>query len=132
MTTMPRDDVAEAFAALPAEHRDTLLRLRALILDVADDVGAAPVRETLRWGQPSYLSARTADSTAVRLGSTSDGRHVALLFHCRSTVVRDFRDMFPNDFRYDGNRGILFRAGDALQEDKLRLCIGHALRYHAT
>jgi hypothetical protein len=85
------------------------LRLRALILDVADEVGAAPVHEALRWRQPSYLSARPGESTAVRLGSSGDGRHLALLFHSRSTVVRDFRDRFPDDFRYDGNRGILFR-----------------------
>jgi hypothetical protein len=124
--------VAEAFAALPVEHRDGLSQLRALILDVARDVGAAPVQEMLRWGQPSYVSARPRECTTIRLGSTRDRRHFALFIHCQSTVLQVFRSMFPSEFRYDGNRAILFLPGEDLQKDKLRLCIGHALQYRAT
>lgn len=132
MTPDQSEEVAEAFAALPAEHRDGLLKLRALILDVADEVGAAPVQEALRWGQPSYLSARPRECTTIRLGASSDRRHFALYFHCQSTVLPVFRSMFPSEFRYDGNRGILFRPGENLHEDKLRLCISHALQYRVT
>lgn len=125
------DTVGAAFADVPAEHRPGLLELRDLILDVAEEVGAAPVQEVLRWGQPSYVSARPRESTTVRLGSSNDGEHFALYFHCQSSVLRDFQGMFPTDFRYDGNRAILFRPGEDLQKDKLRLCIGDALSYRA-
>ncbi len=123
------DEVAAAFAAMPPDHRTELLRLRQLILDVAEEVGAAPVQEVLRWGQPSYLSSRPRESTAIRLGSREDEGCFALLFHCQSTVVPQFRDMFPTGFRIEGRRGLLFRPGEDLQEDKLRLCIAHALQY---
>lgn len=128
VTDMPTD-VAAVVAAMPDATREHLLRLRALVFDVADEVGAAPVQEVLRWNQPSYLSARPRASTAVRLAPTRDGEHVALLVHCQSSVIPEFRARFPDDFRYDGNRAILFRPGEDLQADKLILCIGHALRY---
>ncbi len=129
MTADLDTEVAEAFDALPAEHRAGLLELRELILEVAEDVGAAPVHEVLRWGQPSYLAAQPRESTTIRLGSSGDGEHFALFFHCQSSVLPEFRAMFPNEFRYDGNRAILFGPGEDLQKDRLRLCIGHALRY---
>ena len=128
--SIPDQEVSDVFAALQAEHREGLLELRALILDVAEEVGAAPVHESLKWGQPSYRSVRPRESTPIRLGSNaSDTRHFGLFFHCRSTVLLDFQSSFPTEFRYDGNRGILFQPGEDLQTDKLRLCIGHALRY---
>lgn len=129
MRPKPSDEVAAAFAALPREHQDGLRQLRELILDVANEVGAAPVHEALRWGQPSYLSTQPRLSTPVRLGSSRDRKHFALLFHCQSTVLSEFQAMFPDDFRYEGNRAILFRPGEELQPEKLRLCIGHALNY---
>ena len=125
-----KNEIAAAYRRLPPEHQTGLGELRQLILDVATEVGAAPVQEVLRWGQPGFLPARTQDGTTIRLGSSADGEHFAIYFHCQSTVLSDFQDLFPNDFRYDGRRGILFAPGEDLQHDKLRLCIGHALRYH--
>jgi len=129
VTQDPTEEVAAAFGTLPADHRTGLLELRALILEVAEEVGAAPVQEALRWGQPSYRSVRPRESTTVRLGSSKDREHFGLYFHCQSTVLRDFQGLFPNDFRYDGYRAILFRPGEDLQTEKLRLSISHALQY---
>ncbi len=129
MPPTPPDDVADAIAALPDEHRSTIAALRRLIFDVAEDVGSAPLVEELKWAQPSYRSARARESTPVRLGTTADGEHAALLVHCQSSVIPDFRAMFPTEFRYEGNRAILFAPDDDLQVDRLRLCIEHALRY---
>lgn len=128
----PIDAIADAFAKLPEEHQAGLMALRGLILEVAEEVGAAPVQEVLRWGQPSYLSVRPRESTTIRLGSSKDNESFGLYFHCQSTVLSDFRGAFPTNFRYDGNRAILFRPGEDLQEEKLRLCISHALQYRAT
>ncbi len=132
MHPAPPDRVAEAFAGFPDEHRATLDSLRSLIFDVADEVGAAPLTEELKWGQPSYRSARPRESTPIRLASTADGDFVALLAHCQSSVIPDFRAMFPADFRFDGDRAILFRPGEDLQPNRLRLCIEHALRYRVS
>ena len=131
MTQSPPEDVAAALGQIPAMHQTGLQKLRQLILEVADELDAAPVNEVLRWGQPSFLPARQRDGTAIRLGISADGRHLAMFFHCQSTVLADFQDQFPDDFRYEGRRAIWFAPGEDLQPDKLRLCIGHALTYHA-
>lgn len=121
--------VEAVFDATPEPQRSALRQLRQLILDVADDVGAAPVREELKWGQPSYTAACRSESTAVRLATTADHEQFGLFFHCQSSVVPRFREAFPDDFTFDGNRGVLFRPGDDLQLDRVRLCIEHALTY---
>lgn len=125
----PAPEVQAAFDAAPEPQRTALRRLRQLVFDVADEVGAAPVREELKWGQPSYTAAHRHESTPVRLAMVTDDERFGLFCHCQSSVVPDFRAAFPDDFDYDGNRGILFRPGDDLQLDRLRLCVEHALTY---
>ena len=67
-----RREVAAAFAAYPPKTKARLKRLRRLILDVAAATqGVGPLEETLRWGQPSYLTAQSGS------GSTRSRRRVA-------------------------------------------------------
>ena len=122
-------EVDAVFDAAPEPQCTALRRLRQLVVDVAAEIGAAPVHEELKWGQPSYSAAHRQESTAVRLAMVNDDERFGVFFHCRSSVVPDFRAAFPDDFVYDGTRGILFRPGDDLQLDRLRLCIEHALTY---
>lgn len=121
--------MASILESLPEHHRSGLVRLRSLIADVADELEVGPVREDVKWGQPSYRGARAHESTPVRLGVSSDGEHYGLFVHCQTSVIPDFRASFPHDFRYDGTRGVLFAPGEIIQETKLRQLIAHALRY---
>lgn len=58
--------VAAVFAAYPAGMRKRLLALRALVLDVAAKTeGVGPLTETLKWGQPSYLTDETKSGTTA-------------------------------------------------------------------
>ncbi len=38
--------------------------------------------------------------------------------------------LFGDTFTYDGERALLFRAGEPLAEDELRECVAIALTYH--
>ena len=59
-------NVAEVFRRYPAELRARLMALRELIFDVAAGTeGVGPLRETLKWGQPSYLTDKIPGSTYV-------------------------------------------------------------------
>ena len=58
--------------AAPASDRVRLERLHALVLDVADEVGAAPVIEETKWGQPSFRASNGKESTPVRLAWDDD------------------------------------------------------------
>lgn len=43
---------------------------------------------------------------------------------------RDRRTLFPRHLRFEGNRAIVFHAGDAVPRDVLRFCVAQALTYH--
>ena len=122
--------VAAAFAAFPEPVRAALLRLRALIFDTAAaSPGVGRVTETLKWGQPAYLTAETKSGTTIRLGQPKAGGY-AVFTHCQTRVMPEFAALFPGDFTFDGTRAVLFPDGAAFDEDKLRLLIRSALTYH--
>ena len=123
--------VEAVFDAYPKPVRAKLLALRRLIFDTAratDGVGA--LEETLKWGQPSYLTPETKSGSTIRIDqvkSTED--QVAVYFHCQTNLVETFRELYPQ-LAYSGNRAILLDAGGKLPEAELRHCVGLALTYH--
>ena len=66
-------------------------------LETAADIeGVGPLTETLKWGEPAYLTEATRSGSTVRLGwFRSSERECAVLFNCRTTLVDDFRERFP-------------------------------------
>jgi len=123
--------VAALFRAYPPAMRAKLLALRELILDVAAQMpGVGPLTETLKWGQPSYLTDATGAGTTVRLDRRKTGEGYALYFHCWSGLVGQFRDLYGDTFRYEGARALLFASGERLPVKALRHCIGLALTHH--
>jgi hypothetical protein len=125
-------DVDSAFAAFPARVRARLLEIRSLIFETAariEDVG--PLTETLKWGEPAYLTEATGSGSTVRLGwFRSPERNCAVLFNCRTTLIDDFRNQFPDVFTYEKNRAILIDAREPLPETPLSTCLVMALTYH--
>lgn len=131
MESFQGDAVAAAFAAFPEAERDGLLVLRDLIFDTAatlPEVGR--IEETLKWGQPAYLTPETGSGTTLRLGVPKTGGF-ALFVHCQTTVIPEFRTLFGEDFAYDGNRAVIFETVQDLRPDALRPLIASALTYHA-
>ena len=53
----------------------------------------------------------------------------AMYFHWQTALVETFRELYPNDLNYDGNRSIIFDENDELPEVALRHCISLALTY---
>jgi hypothetical protein len=125
-------DVAAAFAAFPERIRTRLLEARALIFATAARIeGVGPLTETLKWGEPAYLTEATGSGSTIRLGrSRSSSHECAVLFNCRTTLVDDFRNEFPGVFAYEKSRAILLNAGEALPRGPLSTCVGMALTYH--
>ena len=124
-------EVASVFAAYPPALREGLLRLRALIFETAQATeGVGTLEETLKWGQPSYLTP-SKSGTTIRIDAVKPepGRY-ALYVHCQTDLVTAFREMYGDALTCEGNRAVLFDEGDALPEDALRHCIAMALTYH--
>ena len=123
--------VAAVFKAYPVRLRKRLMTVRELIFDVAARTGGVgPLTETLKWGQPSYLTERTRSGSTVRLDRLKSGDGYALYFHCRSGLVPKFQELYPDSFRLEGKRALLFGATERLPLRPLRHCIGLALTHH--
>ena len=125
--------VAKVFAAYPPALRRALLTLRGLILEVADaQRGKGGLIETLKWGQPAYLPVKPRTGTTVRIDAVkSDSDRYAAYFHCQTTLIDSFRELYPDELTVEGDRALLFERGRELPKTALKHCIGLALTYHA-
>jgi hypothetical protein len=105
--------VARTFESYPPDVRRKLLALRELILATA------------------YLTSASKSGSTVRIAwKKSAPSQYAMYFNCQTTLVDTFRTLFPREFRFDGNRAIVFDKADALPADSLAFCVAAALTYH--
>jgi uncharacterized protein DUF1801 len=123
--------VDAVFDAYPKPVKARLLALRRLILDTAKITkGVGSIEETLKWGQPSYLTPETRSGSTVRIDQVkAEPGQYAVYFHCQTNLVETFRELYP-ELRYGGNRCILLDAAKKVPEAELRHCVALALTYH--
>ena len=124
--------VAAVFERYPPKPRRKLLALRKLILETAAATdGVGPIEETLKWGEPAYLTSQSKSGSTIRIDWKESAPHqYAMYFHCRTTLVEDFRRMFPDTFSFEGNRSIVFDENERVPKGPLSACIAAALTYH--
>jgi uncharacterized protein DUF1801 len=126
------DSAVEAvFEAYPGPIRTRLKALRRLIFATAKATeGVGKLEETLKWGQPSYLTPETGSGSTIRIDQVkSAAGQYAIYFHCQTNLVETFREFYP-ELQFSGNRAILLDASKAPPEAKLRHCVALALTYH--
>jgi len=124
--------VENTFLAYTPEIRKNLMMLRSIIFDVAADTrGVGEIEETLKWGQPSYLTSQTKSGSTIRIDTHKDEDHYAMYVNCKTTLVERFKEMYPEDFTYEGNRAIVWNKDEIPARTELEDCIAIALTYHA-
>jgi hypothetical protein len=125
-------EVAATFEAYPPAMRRKLLALRELIFRTAAETpGVGELEETLKWGEPAYLTSRSGSGSTVRIDwKKKRPDEYALYFNCQTTLVDTFRTLFPRELRFEGNRAIVFHASDEVPNDALTVCLRAALTYH--
>jgi len=133
----PRGDISDpavdaVFNTYPTPLKTRLLALRRLIFETARTTpGVGALQETLKWGQPSYLTTETKSGSTVRIDQVKTAPDCyAIYFHCQTDLVETFRQLYPTEFTYGGNRSILLNAKDKIPEPALCHCIALALTYH--
>jgi hypothetical protein len=122
-------NVAAVFDRYPVALREKLLALRSTILDVARQENVGPVAETLKWGQPAYLTA-SGSGTTIRIDrDDSNGGSLALYVNCKSSLVGEWRERFPG-MAFGGDRSLHLTLDANLGDPRLLMCIADALTYH--
>jgi hypothetical protein len=125
-------DVAAAFTAFAEGPRERLMAVRRLIFQVAGaSEGVGPLTETLKWGEPAYLTQASKTGSTIRLGvKRGKGGRCAVYFNCKTSLVGTFRTLFGDDLDFEGDRAVLFDADGPVPEAPLAVCLGMALTYH--
>jgi len=128
---MPQN-VTDVFARLPAPVKARLLAIRGLIFQLSDGMDSVgPLTETLRWGEPAYLTQTSKSGTTIRLGRTrSAPQDAAIFFHCQTSLVEEFRMQFADQFYFEKNRAVIILHDRPLPENAVRVCLARALSYH--
>ncbi len=132
MTPFQDADVERAFGSYLPKIRRKLLALRELIFKIADlTEGVGEIEESLRWGEPAYLTAQSKSGSTIRIGwKKSSPSQYAMYFHCQTNLVETFRARFSKEFEFEGNRAIVFHQAVAVPMDSLAFCVAAALTYH--
>lgn len=125
-------EIAAVLAGHPPAVQARLLEVRALVFAVAGETeGVGPLSETLKWGEPAYLTAASGSGTTIRLGvSKTAPRAAAVFVNCRTRLVDGYREQFGDVFEFEGTRALIVRADGPMPEVPLRICLRAALLYH--
>ena len=127
LKTDPR--VAKIFDKYPTSVREKMVFLRKLIVQTAEETtDILTLEETLRWGEPSYI---TKEGSTLRIdwkAKTPD--QYAMYFQCTSRLVETFRMVFDQTFQYEGNRAIIFPMDQSIPIMPVKECVRATLTYH--
>ena len=125
-------NVKSVFNAYPRSLRADLLHLRSLIFEVAaEQARVGDIVETLKWGQPAYHPAKPRTGSTIRIDAVkADPNGYAMYFHCQTTLVHTYRQLYPSEFTFEGNRALRFSRGEPIPDEALKHCIGLCLTYH--
>lgn len=126
------EKVQETFDNYPKSIKSRLLYLRELIFKTASQTpGVGDIEETLKWGEPSYVTSQTHSGSTVRIDwKKGTPEHYCMYFNCKTTLVDTFKEIYGKLFTYGGNRSLIFHKDDMLPLNELSDCIAMALTYH--
>ena len=126
------DPVFDVFETYPRNAQGQLLLVRTILYETADslpDVGR--ITETLKWGEPAYLTERPKSGTTIRLAWSPKRPETAGVFvNCQTTLLDEWRELYGGALDLVGNREIRLPLGAPLPKDPIRHCLAMALTYH--
>jgi hypothetical protein len=120
----------DVFGTWPHAAQRLAVTVRDMIREEAQALGVGPLTETLKWGEPAFLTEATGAGTTLRLAWKAKTPEVLqLLVHCGTTLVDDWRMTCP-DLQFEGNRALWLSLDAPVPEGDLRRCLRSALTYH--
>ncbi len=122
-------EVGIVFDNYPGSVRKKILNLRELIIETASElVEIVDIEETLKWGEPSYL---TKIGSTIRIDwKSKTPNQYAMYFKCTSKLIPTFKMVFNGLFTFEGSRAITFQMEEKIPKKELKSCIRAALNYH--
>jgi hypothetical protein len=127
----PPPEVANVLNACPEAAASHLRALRDLIFETAEATPqVGEIEETLKWGEPAYLTHAPKTGTTLRLGWDKTGDHARLFVPCQTTLIETWRAHYNETLDFVGNREVSLPTYRPLPRAELQHCIAMALTYH--
>jgi hypothetical protein len=106
--------------------------LRRLFYKVATKTsGVGELEKAVKWGQASYITSQTKSGSTIRIDAVKNScDKYAMYFHCQTTLVDTFKEIYRDEFIFEGNRALIFDVKDKVPVDALSHCIEMALTYY--
>ncbi len=124
--------VSSVVSAYPPAAQQRFEDLRDLIFAEAERLEVGPLTETLKWGQPAYLTASGAGTTVRLHWSEKLPDTLQVLVHCQSSLVKGWRQAFGDALEFDGNRAVHVSLARDYPAEIISQCFAAALTYHQT
>ena len=123
--------VEDKYAALAPETRRICLAVRERVFSVAPrDPRIGQITETIKWGEPAYLTQSLKVGTTLRIWQTKAEQKPAIFVNCQTILVPHIRDLYPQKFGYEGNRAIIVREQVTADIEVIDHVIQLILTYH--
>ncbi|WP_321490599.1 hypothetical protein [uncultured Hyphomonas sp.] len=128
----PPAPVFDVYETYPRKARGQLLLVRTILYETAHSLpGAGRITETLKWGEPAYLTERPKSGTTIRLAWSPRRPDSAGIFvNCQTTLLDEWRALYGETLDLVGNREIRLPLGQTLPAEPVRHCLAMALTYH--
>ena len=119
--------IAERIESYPETANAKFREIRSLIFEIAKNNELGQIEETLKWGQPSYLS---KSGSTIRIDwQRKNPQSIDIFFNCKTILVETFKEIFNEDLSYRGNRVVEVSLEKPIPQE-LETCILMALNYH--
>ena len=127
-----KPEIEVVFDSYPSKFKRKLLVLRQLILETAAKIeSVGEIEETLKWGEPSYLTPKSKTGSTIRIAwKEAKKDQYSIFFKCTADLVPAMKKRFPDIFTFGGSRSIDFKLNDKIPKKELKQCIALALTYH--
>jgi len=121
-------EIQKKVDAYPPQARKRFFEIRELILEAAKADDAGEITETLKWGEPAWLSPK---GSTVRVDwKAKNPDRFSIYFNCNTILVETFRELYGDLFQFSGNREIVLPLSGKIPVAELKTCISMSLRYH--
>lgn len=120
--------VKSKFDTYPEDIKTKLLLVRALIFELANELGLGQVTESLKWGEPSY---HVKNGSPIRIDwKQRNPEHYAIYFNCKTKLVDTFKVLYTDELTFEDNRTIIFKRTASLPTTQVKHCLSLSLKYH--
>ena len=129
--TLP-NDLQNVICEWPKDAQTHFHGLREIVHDTAaSNPKVGPLTETLKWGEPSFLTDKSRSGTTLRIcWKAKTPAEIGLFVICRTDMLEQVRALFPDAFRFEGTRAAYLPLSQPIPVDAVSFLTSRTQTYH--